>query len=132
MWSVVLRIGVKARTDNFATGGIAAPVDCRGVVCQPAVVKHPSGERFHIHPVSGERITGCIIPYYDQAIALAKQAAMRIPSVRSIGWDVAITETGPHILEGNDNWCMTLFQLPCDQGLRHLANLVCDMFSVYE
>lgn len=132
VWSVVLRIGVKARTDNFATGGIAAPVDCRGVVCQPAVVKHPSGERFHIHPVSGERITGCIIPYYDQAIALAKQAAMRIPSVRSIGWDVAITETGPHILEGNDNWCMTLFQLPCDQGLRHLANLVCDMFSVYE
>ena len=96
------------------------------------MVKHPSGERFHIHPVSGERITGCIIPYYDQAIALAKQAAMRIPSVRSIGWDVAITETGPHILEGNDNWCMTLFQLPCDQGLRHLANLVCDMFSVYE
>lgn len=132
VWSVVLRIGIKARTDNFATGGIAALVDHRGVVCQPAIIKHPSGERFHIHPVSGEKITGCIIPYYDQAIALAKQAAMRIPKVRSIGWDVAITETGPYMLEGNDNWCMTLFQLPGGEGLRHLANSVCNMFSVYE
>ena len=96
------------------------------------MIKHPSGERFHIHPVSGEKITGCIIPYYDQAIALAKQAAMRIPKVRSIGWDVAITETGPYMLEGNDNWCMTLFQLPGGEGLRHLANSVCNMFSVYE
>lgn len=132
VWSVVLRIGIKARTDNFATGGIAVLVDHRGVVCQPAIIKHPSGERFHIHLVSGEKITGCIIPYYDQAIALAKQAAMRIPKVRSIGWDVAITETGPYMLEGNDNWCMTLFQLPGGEGLRHLANSVCNMFSVYE
>lgn len=53
---------------------------------------------------------------------------MRIPKVRSIGWDVAITETGPYMLEGNDNWCMTLFQLPGGEGLRHLANSVCNMF----
>lgn len=36
--------------------------------------------------------------------------------MRSIGWDVAITETGPYMLEGNDNWCMTLFSCPAEKG----------------
>ena len=57
---------------------------------------------------------------------------MRIPESEKYRMDVAITETGPYMLEGNDNWCMTLFQLPGGEGLRHLANSVCNMFSVYE
>ena len=79
MWSVVLRIGIKAAQTTLLQEELPPLLIIRGVVCQPAIIKHPSGERFHIHPVSGEKITGCIIPYYDQAIALAKQAAMRIP-----------------------------------------------------
>jgi D-alanine-D-alanine ligase-like ATP-grasp enzyme len=33
---------------------------------------------------------------------MCKQAAKKIPEVRYIGWDVAFTENGPVIVEGNE------------------------------
>ena len=37
--------------------------------------------------------------------------------VRSIGWDIAITDSGPCFVEGNDNWEISLNQA-ADRGLR--------------
>ena len=48
------------------------------------------------------------------AAELVKKAAMVLPQVGYIGWDVAITENGPAIIEGN-NYCAYDFpQLPDD------------------
>ena len=33
---------------------------------------------------------------------MVKEAAKRVPELRYIGWDVAITEKGPAIIEGNE------------------------------
>ena len=38
----------------------------------------------------------------DEAIAMAKKAALVFPKVGHVGWDIAITPTGPAIIEGND------------------------------
>lgn len=40
------------------------------------------------------------IPYWEECIKLVKAAAKRVPEVPFIGWDVAVTEQGPEIIEG--------------------------------
>jgi len=41
------------------------------------------------------------IPYLDEVIDLVKEAATYFPELPYIGWDVAITPSGPVIVEGN-------------------------------
>jgi hypothetical protein len=53
-----------------------------------------------------------------ESVEMVRKAALYIPENRSIGWDVAITETGPQLIEGNHNWCKLLWQLPVKQGLK--------------
>jgi hypothetical protein len=57
---------------------------------------------FESHPDTGVKFEGYTIPMLDEAIALAKEAAREIPQMGHIGWDVAITPTGPAIIEGNE------------------------------
>ena len=43
----------------------------------------------------------------------------------TIGWDIAITENGPLVLEGNDNWDFRMFQAyygGCKKRLLELFN----------
>ena len=132
VWGVYLRIGIDKNTDNLSTGGIVALVDSKGMVCRPAVKKDPLAPEFSRHPITNENIMGFEIPYYSDGIKMVSEAAKRIKKVKSIGWDVAITENGPCLIEGNDNWGMTLFQIPCGQGKRYLASAVCNMQMVYK
>lgn len=54
-----------------------------------------------VHPDTKAKIKGIVLPYIKEAEALVKKAALRIPEVRYVGWDVAITPNGPVIIEGN-------------------------------
>lgn len=54
------------------------------------------------HPVTGFKFKGAKIPHMDQALDLVKKAAKLVPEMRLIGWDVAITEKGAAIIEGNN------------------------------
>lgn len=54
------------------------------------------------HPVTGFKFKGAKIPHMDKALELVKSAAKLVPEMRWIGWDVAITEDGVAIIEGNN------------------------------
>ena len=85
----------------------------------PAVSGRLSGiEHFEEHPETGARILGLQLPYLDEVLDLAREAASILPQARCMGWDVALTPSGPVLMEGNHNWCKILWQLPIDQGLR--------------
>ena len=58
---------------------------------------------YQTHPVSGRRLMGFHIPFWNQILDLVRAAAMEVPEVRYVGWDIAITENGPVIIEGNDD-----------------------------
>ncbi len=131
LFGVVLRMSTGARIDNLAAGGIAAWVDPDGIVRKEAVFKDALKSPVSVHPVSGEAIVGFRIPYFKEAVELACSAARMVPAVRSIGWDIAIGPQGPCLIEGNDNWCKTVLQLPLGKGLRDLAESACDMTLVY-
>ena len=54
------------------------------------------------HPLTGEDLTKIKIPYIKEAFDMVKKAALEMPEIRYIGWDVTITENGPIIVEGNE------------------------------
>jgi hypothetical protein len=39
------------------------------------------------------------------------------PWARSIGWDIAISDRGPVLIEGNAHWSTSLLQIPAPRGL---------------
>ena len=75
-----------------------------------------------VHPITGVPIVGFQIPYWSDTKKLCRKAASHNKANRSIGWDVAITETGPSFVEGNHNWCKLLWQLPIGEGLRSVLD----------
>ena len=87
--------------DNSGQGGVLCRVDIEsGKICSPA-----TDDYFNVydkHPDTGIVFQGYQLPMVDEAIALAKKAARKVPQVGHVGWDVAITPDGPAIIEGND------------------------------
>jgi len=115
-----LRISVNSPVDNMGAGNLAAPVNIEtGEVNGSAVYSDITKHDEDIHPITGKEIVGFEIPFWKETVEMVRKAALYIPENRSIGWDVAITETGPQLIEGNHNWCKLLWQLPVKQGLKN-------------
>ena len=118
-----LRISVNAEVDNMAAGNIAALVDeSTGVVLEPAVYSDITKQQERAHPVTGVNIVGFQIPYWQETISMVKKAAKLHPENRSVGWDVAMTQNGPELIEGNHDWCKLVWQLPVKKGLKPLLD----------
>jgi hypothetical protein len=114
-----LRITVNSVVDNLAAGNMAAPIDLEsGVVNCPGVYSDITKADENKHPVTGVSIVGFRIPFWKETIAMCRAAALHDTSNRSIGWDVAITDDGPGLIEGNHDWCKLLWQLPVKKGLK--------------
>ncbi len=47
---------------------------------------------------------GIKIPFFEEAVNLAKFMHKHIPEIFTVGWDICITPNGPHLIEGNDGW----------------------------
>ena len=95
-----IRIGNGKVMDNVDCGGMAAPVDLEtGVIS--GVGANKAGEAFELHPMTGKRIPGTQIPYWDEVKAMCLDAMHVVPQVRFVAWDVAITPEGPVFIEGN-------------------------------
>ncbi|NMB70877.1 MAG: hexapeptide transferase [Bacteroidales bacterium] len=114
-----LRITVNSQVDNMAAGNPASPVELEtGIVCGPGVFSDITKEDVFFHPLTGEKIVGFQIPYWKDVKDLAEKAALLTPENKSVGWDIAITNSGPELIEGNHNWCKSLWQLPVKKGLK--------------
>lgn len=72
---------------------------------------------YDAHPVTGAGITGVILPDWPAAVALAQQAHALFPGYVFVGWDIALTPQGPHLLEGNAGWDVVTVQKPQGVGL---------------
>ena len=118
----VLKTGNHGKfVDNLENGGFACHFDLEtGVVTGPG---HTS-ETYTVdaHPMTGVRFEGFHVPYYKEAQELVKKAALVVPQVKYIGWDVCITPDGPAIIEGNNYAAYDFPQLP-DEGRPHVGLL---------
>ena len=94
------RIGNGKCVDNFNSGGMTAKIDVEtGKIVEDAVNKE--GKLFETHPITGTKIKGFQIPYWNEAKEMVKKAAKLSPHVRYIGWDVGMSVNGPVLIEGN-------------------------------
>lgn len=85
--------------DNFNHGGLFTTIDEDGIIKEPAVDK--KGNIYTSHPFTGANIIGFEIPLFNKAVEYVKTMAMCIPEVGYVGWDIAITEQGPVVVEAN-------------------------------
>ncbi len=53
------------------------------------------------HPDTGFVAKGFKIPFWKEVLEMVEKAAAVVPQVGYVGWDVAISETGPVLIEGN-------------------------------
>ena len=111
--AAVLKMPVGAGVaDNFAAGGIAAPVDLQTGELGFAVSKKQLAERYEYHPDSRGRIPGRKVPLWNEVVEVARNAHKCFPNFVFLGWDIGITEGGPVIVETNALWDVELIQRP--------------------
>lgn len=115
-----LRIGAGGGLiDNAHAGGIFTEVDIKSGVCICNAINH-AGDSYITHPDTGTVIPGFQIPQWNKCITLVKEAATLIPEVSLVGWDIAVSETGPVIIEVNHMPGLELIQAPAKHGIRPL------------
>jgi hypothetical protein len=98
-----MAVGDNHKVDNFHAGGIAAAVDLPTGRLGPASDLGMDSRMGWVdrHPDTGATIRGRVVPYWQDACALARRAHGAFPERAAIGWDIAPTEDGPIIVEGN-------------------------------
>jgi hypothetical protein len=96
--------------DNFGGGGLASPVGLDDGQLGSAVFKARPGV-FVSHPDSGATILGRRLPHWPEVKRLAAAAHQEFKMLPSIGWDIAITDDGPVIVEGNGEWGTNVVQI---------------------
>lgn len=95
-----LRIGVGNVMDNVDCGGMAARVDLdSGKLLTVGADKQ--GNTFTKHPITNTDIIGFEIPYWQEIKDMCIKASQKVPQMRFIAWDVAVTPEGPTFIEGN-------------------------------
>lgn len=99
-----------AVVDNFNSGGMVIPVDPeKGTLIGVAVNK--AGNTFAAHPDTGVQFDGYQLPCWEACRELAFRAAVKIPTIRFVGWDLALTPNGPVLVEGNHYPGHDIYQL---------------------
>lgn len=104
-----LRISVNSSVDNLSVGhygvNFGAAIDIEtGVIYGPGVYLDITKPDVYYHPVTHTPIIGFEIPHWGKCKEIVIKAAMLTPGNRSIGWDVAVTNEGAVLIEGNHNW----------------------------
>lgn len=120
---VSLKIGRNGNiVDNVVAGGMVANVDLE----TGCVVTHGVNQNLQVlenHPDTGTQIKGFKIPYFKEALELIYRVIDEMGLNGAIGWDVAIGENGPEIVEPNYGPAASLLQdpyIPEKKGMKHI------------
>lgn len=96
----VLRCGVGEIVDNIHAGGLVIEVDPQTGICKGDAVDY-FGNLVEKHPITGVTFKGLKIPNIDDVMTLAEEASRVVAECKLIGWDIAVTQTGADLVEGN-------------------------------
>ena len=113
----VLRIGLgDSVVDNASSGGILVGVDATTGIC----LKHGVDEAGHAyirHPDTQIVLPGFQIPRWEEAIATVTELAHVIETNHYVGWDMALTNQGWVMVEGNPRG-QFIMQIATQRGIK--------------
>lgn len=120
--------------DNMHRGGLAAAVDLRTGRLGPAIGLEPTADWQWKNPRTGAPIAGRELPGWQDAVDLACRAHDVFSEFVVIGWDVALLEDGPCLIEGNSSPCVNLIQRPLGAplGAGRFGELVAHRIALLE
>ncbi len=115
-----LRVGNgKNDVDNFHAQGMGVAIDMEtGKLKGNALDKDCVA--FSVHPTSGVPFDGFQIPCFEEAKQMVLKASLESDKILVVGWDVAISENGPLIIEGNRRPGFDLVQMLDERGRRDM------------
>ncbi len=117
----LLRVGNGVNcVDNICSGGMYVLIGEDGVIHKNAYC-NDDFRYYEAHPVTGVKFAGFEVPYFNDAVEMCKKAAAVEPKIGYVGWDVAITDKGPVLVEGNTMpsyaLCQNHLQTDSKQGI---------------
>jgi glutathione synthase/RimK-type ligase-like ATP-grasp enzyme len=99
-----MRMGRKgSNTDNAHAGGIIMHVDPITGELGKASYLDGEAKALSTHPDSGVEFAGKLVPYWREICELALKSARLCP-LGAVGWDIALSEEGPLLIEVNARW----------------------------
>ncbi len=112
------RIGSSdAIVDNFHSGGVGVLVDVeKGCLVGKAINK--ANEESDVTPRTKIKVDGYKIPMWDEVKKMVCEAALVNDKVNIVGWDVAISNKGPLLIEGNRGPGWDLPQVLLGRGVK--------------
>lgn len=122
IFAKLLRIGANNNyVDNWAKGGIVVGINDDGTLKKYGFYKPGYGTKIVEHPISKVKFQGFKIPNYEIIINKIKDIHKLFKNIHSIGWDIAITEKGFSIIEGNDNYEIALHQVVDNKTYKYIV-----------
>ena len=95
-----LRIGNGKVVDNTCSGGMLTMIDLTtGKTLYPAC--DAALNVFEKHPITNVEIANFQLPYWTECLEFTKKLAKVVDDVNYVAWDIAITDKGPVVVEGN-------------------------------
>ena len=108
--SGVFRMGtINSEIDNLSSGGIAALINTQNGILHDARTTY-SQHTFAFHPDSGIPISGFALPRWDEVRVASIKAHRALPFARYLGWDIAVTDSGPVFLEMNSFGAVNFYE----------------------
>ena len=95
----------------------------KGKVCSRVV--DDVANVYEEHPLTHVKFEDLTIPYVKESFDMALKAALEVPEVRYVGWDIAITPNGPVLVEGNEypSYGVVQYYLFNDEKTGHLKQI---------
>lgn len=85
---------------SAAYGSMVAGINpITGIINTPGIKENR--EKYICHPDTGTSILGLVIPRWDELICQVKEMALKLESIRYVGWDMVLTDNGWCMMEGN-------------------------------
>ena len=106
----------EAGVDNLHAGGMSIGIDLETGALQQGRTMADMWQPYRSE-WKGIRFEGRTLPYWKETLELAQKAALVFPEMPCVGWDIAITDDGPVVIEGNWGWALDLMQIGMGRGI---------------
>ncbi len=101
LFAPVLTVADGMDISNGSQDALTAMADIRsGVVLTDAVDQNNIVD-YPAHPLSGAVFKGTQIPFWEETLALMRELVPLAGKISNVGWDIALTEKGPLLIEAN-------------------------------